>query len=256
LHANRSPASFRLGKNGRVTNFRSDDEVKALEKKARTHLNLSTEVPGDEKDVKNILQAIPFNRARFAHGNPAEQAVASCWLLHLLGDIHQPLHVSAAFSVRALEPEQHHQGDGGGNAIILADKRSLHAVWDAAPDDSPDPVYDKNEAFDKRYDRAYARALKQIEPLLADADLAAQGKQAAGEKDPKQWTRESFELAKEKVYDANVREKIIANDRDLLHSYHGVFVRLPDDYRDRAHEIGKPRVVQSGYRTAAFFNGL
>ncbi len=131
----------------------SDDQARALAEKARTRLNLSTEVPADEKpddekNVKNILQAIPFNRERFAHGKPAEQAVALCWLLHLLGDIHQPLHVCSAFSVRALEPEHHHQGDGGGNAIILADKRNLHAVWDAAPDDSPDPVYDKNEAFD------------------------------------------------------------------------------------------------------------
>ena len=82
----------------------SDDEAKALEKKARARLNLSTEVPADEQDVKNILQqAIPFNRERFVHGKPAEQAVSLCWLLHLLGDIHQPLHVSAAFSVRALE---------------------------------------------------------------------------------------------------------------------------------------------------------
>ena len=36
----------------------------------------------------------------------------------------------------------------------------------------------------------------------------------------------------------------------------GVFVRLPDDYLDRAHEIGKLRVVQGGYRTAEFLKGL
>jgi hypothetical protein len=126
------------------------------------------------------------------------------------------------------------------------------------PTKAPDPVYDKNEAFDKRYGGAYARALKQIEPLLADADLAAQSKLAAAEKDTKQWARESFELAKEKekVYDATIRNKIIANDRDLLHIYRGVFVRLPDDYRERAHEIGKPSVVLGGYRTAEFFKGF
>jgi hypothetical protein len=234
----------------------SDDQAKALEKKARAHLNLSTEVPADEKDVKNILQAIGFNRERFAKGNPAEKAVALCWLLHALGDIHQPLHALVAFSVRALEPEHHHQGDGGGNAIRLADKGSLHAIWDAAPDDSPDPVYDKNEPFDQRYDRAYARALKQIEPLLADAALNAQGKRAADEKDPKQWARESFELAKEKVYVAEIRKRIIAADQDEKKPARGVFVQLPDGYRDSAHEIGKLRVVQGGYRTAEFLKSM
>ena len=31
---------------------------------------------------------------------------------------------------------------------------------------------------------------------------------------------------------------------------------LPDGYRDRAHEIGKLRVVQGGWRVAEFFEGI
>ena len=54
------------------------------------------------------------------------------------------------------------------------------------------------------------------------------------EKDPKQWARESFELAKEKVYEARIRDKIVANDQDQIHSFRGVFVRLSADYEDRA----------------------
>ena len=73
----------------------SDEQVKALEEKARAKQNLSTDAPADERDVKNALQAIAFNREKFVHGKPAEQAVALCWLLHVLGDIHQPLHGSA-----------------------------------------------------------------------------------------------------------------------------------------------------------------
>ncbi len=102
----------------------------------------------------------------------------------------------------------------------------------------------------------YTKNLSECPELLADADLNAQGKRAAAEKDPKQWARESFELAKEKVYDARIRDKIIANDQDQIHSFRGVFVRLSADYRDRAHEIGKLRVVQGGYRTAEFLKGL
>ena len=48
-------------------------------------------------------------------------------------------------------------------------------------------------------------------------------------------SRES-ELAKQKVYSPEIRNKILANDRDEQHSYGVVFVRLPDDYRDRAQK--------------------
>ena len=80
------------------------EAVKALEEKARAGQDLATDVPGDEKKVANALQAIGFNRERFAHGTPEEKAVALCWLLHVIGDIHQPLHATAAFSIRAWIP--------------------------------------------------------------------------------------------------------------------------------------------------------
>ena len=133
---------------------------------------------------------------------------------------------------------------------------NLHALWDAAPDASPDATYDPAEPFDRRYDRAYGRALKQIDPLLADDKLAAQGKLAAGEKDPKQWARESYELAKEKVYTAEIRQQILAADRASEDPKAARVVKLPDGYRTGAHEIGKLRVVQGGYRTAEFLKGL
>ena len=234
----------------------SDERVKALDEKARASQDLSADIPADEKKVGNVLQAIAFNRERFVHGKPDEKAVALCWLLHTLGDIHQPLHATAAFTSHALDPAGHPHGDAGGNAIRLADRRNLHALWDAAPDASPDSSYDPGEPFDERYNRAYARALKQIDPLLADADLNAQGKQAAQEKDPKQWARESFKLAEEKVYVAEIRKQILAADQDPKDSDRGLVVQLPDGYRDRAHEIGRLRVVQGGWRVAEFFKEL
>ena len=234
----------------------SSEQVKALEEKARARQDLLTDAPTEEKKVLNVLQAIAFNRERFVQGKPEEQAVALCWLLHTLGDIHQPLHTAAAFSAVVLDPVGHPHGDAGGNAIHLADRRNLHALWDAAPDASPDPSYDPSEPFDQRYNRAYNRALKQITPLLADAELNAQGKRAAEEKDPTQWARESFGLAQEKVYPAEVRRQLLAADRDGKQSDRGVLVQLSDGYRDRAHEIGRLQTVRGGYRTAEFIKGL
>jgi hypothetical protein len=232
------------------------DLVKALEGKARAAQYLAADPPDAEADVKNALQAIAFNRQRLAHGRPEEKAVALCWLLHVIADLHQPLHATAAFSLRVLEPAAHPHGDEGGNAIHLEDKRNLHALWDAAPDASPDATYDPAEPFDQRYDRAYIRALKQFDRLLADGDLAAKGRLASAEKDPKQWARESYELARDKVYTGEIREQILAADRAAADSQSELSVKLPAGYRAQAHEIGKLRVVQGGYRTAVFLQGL
>jgi hypothetical protein len=56
----------------------------------------------------------------------AERAIDLAWLLHLVGDVHQPLHSSAR--VTALEPE----GDRGGNDFLLDDPEApnLHLYWD------------------------------------------------------------------------------------------------------------------------------
>ena len=136
-------------------------------------------------DVKNILQAIGFNRedSRTAILRKRPLPFAGCF--YTLGDIHQPLHASVAFSVRVLEPEHtKYRGDGGGNAIRLAEKGSLHAVWDAAPNYSPDAVYDKDGSLRRALRPGVCQGTKQIEPLLADAGLNAEGKRRRPGKRP------------------------------------------------------------------------
>lgn len=55
------------------------------------------------------------------------RAVQLAWVLHLVGDIHQPLHASARVT-----PE-HPEGDRGGNLFRLQGvSRNLHSWWDAA----------------------------------------------------------------------------------------------------------------------------
>jgi hypothetical protein len=239
-----------------VPNGTSAEQVKKLEAKGRALQELGTDCPKEEAKVRNVLQAIAFNRERLAHGSPEEQAVALCWLLHLLGDIHQPLHAATAFSPHLLDPASQHNGDKGGNGIRLATGGNLHALWDAAPDAAPDPSFDPDEPFDHRYERSYARALKQFDSLLVDQDLLAEGKKAAAEKDPARWARESYDLAASDVYAADVREKILTADQAPDQLGEGVAIQVSDDYRAKAHAIGKRRVVEGGYRTAVFLADL
>jgi hypothetical protein len=57
----------------------------------------------------------------------AERAIHLAWLMHLVGDLHQPLHSSAMFSARTPK------GDQGGNLVAVRRGNSvlkLHSYWD------------------------------------------------------------------------------------------------------------------------------
>src|SRR5688572_33509793 len=75
----------------------------------------------------NAIQAL--QRARVSLRNPAapasEKALALTWLLHLVGDLHQPMQSTALFSLGRFP-----QGDGGGHEIPTTVRRNLHAYWD------------------------------------------------------------------------------------------------------------------------------
>ena len=168
--------------------------------------------PRGGRDVKNVLQAIAFNREKLAHGQPAEQAVALCWLLHTIGDLHQPLHATAAFSSPAFDPASDPHGDQGGNAIHLGEHRNLHALWDAVPTPAPRrPTTPTSRLISAT---TAPRPGAETRRFAAGRQRACrQGKVAAGEKDPQQWAREGYELAKDKVYTAEIRQQILAADR-------------------------------------------
>jgi len=80
---------------------------------------------------ENVLTALAANAKIFADttAKPAERAVAICWVMHLIGDVHQPLHAISMFS------QQFPDGDRGGNQIIVRENDlvlRVHAYWDAA----------------------------------------------------------------------------------------------------------------------------
>ncbi len=83
-----------------------------------------------EQQADNVVTALDYNTHLLtnAQTNPAERAVALCWVLHLIGDIHQPLHSGSLYSASLFRT-----GDRGGNAISVGEK-NLHATWDQAMD--------------------------------------------------------------------------------------------------------------------------
>lgn len=164
----------------------------------------------------NALTQINAFRAVLASTRPdALKSYDLVWLLHIVGDVHQPLHATARFG----KTQRH--GDAGGNFVKLCAlpcKNELHAFWDGLPGDGNSPFIAIN----------FAKGLK------ADATLA-------GIADAATWIDESFQLAKEKVY------------VDPIGLGAGPFTITPG-YKAAAMEVAKARVVLGGVRLANILN--
>lgn len=97
------------------------------------------------------------------------------WLLHLVGDVHQPLHATSRFDAQELK------GDAGGNDVALCAKPckdELHAFWDDVLGTGTDPA-----------------AAAQSASAIAAADPAL-----AAIADETKWVQESFQAAQNSVY--------------------------------------------------------
>ncbi|OLE52547.1 MAG: hypothetical protein AUG51_17355 [Acidobacteria bacterium 13_1_20CM_3_53_8] len=139
------------------------------------------------------------------------------WLLHLMGDVHQPLHCTNRFS--------HGQpnGDNGGNLVKVCNPqcgKNLHSFWD--------------DLFGTSSNPAPAITVGQNLPQ-APANLA-------GNLDVATWIAESFEAAKSQVY----KNPPIGNGA-------GPFT-ITAAYRNAALRLAKQRVALAGARLANILN--
>src|SRR5207253_3232651 len=96
----------------------------------------------DAAGHRTVAESIVALGATLADSSAADttRAVALAWVVHLVGDIHQPLHSSS----RVTPAEPLPKGDEGGNTFHLDDNRNLHAYWDRILDEAvaPEPGED------------------------------------------------------------------------------------------------------------------
>jgi hypothetical protein len=136
------------------------------------------------------------------------------WLLHLVGDVHQPLHCSTRVSGH--DPD----GDSGGNDVALScTKCELHAYWDDLLGSG----------------KSLATAMKVARKLpAAPADLASKMDEAV-------WIKESFDVTPGVVYAVPIGPG------------DGPFSLTPE-YRAAAKDEGQQRVALAGARLARLLN--
>lgn len=136
------------------------------------------------------------------------------WLIHLVGDVHQPLHCATRVT------HDYPKGDKGGNDCKLKGKpNNIHSVWDGIVGD----------------------ALELQPAVNFGKSLPDAPKSQAKKKDEKVWIAESYKLVRKNVYTQPIGKN------------NGPF-DLTDKYKQRARKIGEQRVELAGARLANLLN--
>ena len=183
--------------------------------------NMETEFSPPMRQNLNIVQALRGNLQiwKSDSASEGEKAVAFCWILHLAGDLHQPLHTVALFS-----KEFFPKGDRGGNSIQVVwggETKNLHAVWDGLPTnlESLEPS---------------ARTIRSInEDVVDDAAID-------------EWLSHHANLARKFVYTDELKLQLLGGlKNDELPE-----IVLSRNYLVAAESIARRQVNLAGYRIA------
>jgi hypothetical protein len=178
----------------------------------------------EDKKNLNILQAIKYSRSSVGGKVGLEtQALAYCWLMHLVGDIHQPLHSVSFYSTNQLP-----KGDRGGNEIDLVRGDDLHSVWD-------------NLLGRQYYMRDVEKSLVELSDQKRFGDV---WESAARVSDPLKWAQESRQLCEFFVYAPVILDAIRASPPGMKLAK----IKLPESYFKAAGEHARRRIVAAGIR--------
>jgi hypothetical protein len=147
------------------------------------------------------------------------------WLVHLTGDVHQPLHCTSRFT------KSQPKGDQGGNLVFVALSqaalgRNLHGLWDDLSGTATTDAY---------VDRYAAEITAEF--------VKGSGQRPHLSRDPRKWVYEGFDLARREVYtfgpETGSREHPLP---------------LPPGYEENARRIARIQLAKAGFRLAAALN--
>ena len=183
--------------------------------------------PGMKSEPRNCEQALDKCEAevRDAATSAEIKAKALCWIFHLVGDIHQPLHCATLFSSALPDDVPFEKGDKGGNLFFLDEKsnhgrmrKELHAYWDDL----------LGKSMSLSHLSQYSRHLITVHPRKNLAKELAESSERA-------WAHDSHALAVEYAY-----------QNGKLTPYHDP----GEEYFYAAQKVAESQVALGGYRLA------
>lgn len=197
------------------------------------HFRTDGKTDNNQPDKENVVWAI--DRFRKELGDPAksegDRAEALRWLLHFVGDIHQPLHTVAHDS------DQEPNGDKGGNDFKIISPASmsdmarpltnLHILWDFScglyrgterplTQNGLDKINGLADEISKEFPESSMREARSLDTGL--------------------WMKEGLALAKSDVYNLTPN------------------TAPSEEYMKKGQEVCKRRLALAGYRLARLLN--
>jgi len=189
---------------------------------------------------------------RSAHANPKDRADALRFLIHFVGDLHQPLHAAT-------------NNDEGGNCVPVTFFNTAPRLKDPPQDESYTPnlhgVWDTNIL-------GKATTGKTIDQVAAELDAAFRKKITGWQKGSPNidaWAWESYKLATKNVYgklpvhiavETPQLVKTCADDNHVGARNVKRDERLEDPYQAMAAPIVREQIAQAGARLAHLLNRL
>jgi hypothetical protein len=204
--------------------------------------------PGDDNETRgNVVQALKRALVVLKGGGDPyvrSRAMALAMVLHLVGDIHQPLH--AATKYFRTPNGMLHQDAGGNREIVVnapADEPNfnLHAFWDSAWRASFDGTTGR-VVINRRYQDTFPHDQAAIRPLADELEKMAPPPDADLGTHIDQWARESNALARDIVYPR------------LMATASPKYCRLSREYVSGANELARQQIVLAAWRLAKLLN--
>jgi len=182
------------------------------------------------QDAAGIVNSLigTLKNVEKAHKEPSiEESMAVRFLIHIIGDLHQPLHASSLFS------PQFPNGDRGGNdyqVLFKGKKQNLHFVYDA--------IFFYYRQLNSPFSLSDSTYLKQ-----SSSDLMKEFPEESFDKslltiDIKKWSQESHDIAQDFVYNAPFGKE------------------LPSNYVTEGTQLLRKRIALGGYRLKAVFESF
>jgi len=214
------------------------EQTDVLEQLQMTHGVLTGRVTRDGGQVPGLSAA-------------QNKAVRLCWLFHLVGDLHQPLHAVALVD-RELFPGPNH-GDNGGNFVMIrthamAKPSNLHAFWDNSLGYTSGWQY-LNRPEKRLVDIQKAREKAELlthNPIYTPEKLT----EIASHRRYVDWAFESFQLAASTAYDGGNLKFVSQKQLDERTVAREDVPILPAVQQEKAHAVANRRVTVAGYRLA------
>jgi S1/P1 Nuclease len=205
------------------------------------HPNLKTTLPQplttSAREHLNCIQAFKLcvRELTDADSTDPERAIAFCWLLHIGGDIHQPMHSTSLVSRGRFHQSE---GDRGGNGIKIKQGKNLHSYWDGLLGNEQ-PLNDiKGRAAD----------------ILKSDTIKQAAEKAAEQLSVEKWVQESHDLARKFAYHELILKEVADGEAEPQKKLHSV--DLPEEYRKEAGRRAQLRVAQAGYRLAEILRDI